>query len=156
MAFCRACGQDVGTSSFCPKCGANQSAATPAGASAPASAAPPSEGIQENVAGLLCYIPGIGWIIALAFFLIDKRKFVKFHAAQALGLFAVFVVCHIALGIFIGMLHIIHLFFFGGLLYPLLWLLGFVLLIFMMYKAYLNESFKLPVIGDFAEGLASR
>jgi uncharacterized membrane protein len=53
-------------------------------------------------------------------------------------------------------LHIIHLFFFGVLLYPLLSLGSFVLLIFMMYKTYLDESYKLPFIGDFAEGMASK
>jgi uncharacterized membrane protein len=155
MPFCKACGQDIGTANFCPKCGTNQMAAAPAG-SASASAASPTEGIAENVAALLCYVPGVGWLIALVLFLIDKRKFVKFHAMQALALYVALVVCYIALGIFLGVLHIIHLFFFGALLYPLLGLGSFVLLIFMMYKAYLNESYKLPVVGDFAEGMASK
>src|SRR5262245_36959906 len=63
MAFCKACGQEVGTAAFCPKCGASQGAeVAPAGAGAPvaAVAASPTEGIQENVAGLLCYL--FGWI----------------------------------------------------------------------------------------------
>jgi uncharacterized membrane protein len=38
----------------------------------------------------------------------------------------------------------------------LLGLGSFVLLIFMMYKTYLDESYKLPFIGDFAEGMASK
>jgi uncharacterized membrane protein len=154
MPFCRACGQEIGTANFCPKCGANQSAAAQAPRSAPA--ASPTEGIAENVAGLLCYVPGVGWVIAIVLFLIDKRKFVRFHAMQALALYVALIVCYIALGIFLGVLRIIHLFFFGALLYPLLGLGSFVLLIFMMYKTYLNESYKLPVIGDFAEGMASK
>jgi uncharacterized membrane protein len=154
MPFCKACGQEIGTANFCPKCGANQSAAAPAPRSAPA--ASPTEGIAENVAGLLCYVPGVGWLIAIVLFLIDKRKFVRFHAMQALALYVALIVCYIVLGIFLGVLHIIHLFFFGVLLYPLLSLGSFVLLIFMMYKTYLNESYKLPVIGDFAEGMASK
>jgi uncharacterized membrane protein len=157
MAFCKACGQEIGTASFCPKCGANQSAAVPpAPASSSVPAASPSEGLQENVAGLLCYVPVVGWIIALVLFLIDKRSFVKFHAAQALGLYVGLIVVYIALAIFMGILHMIHIFFFGLFLYPLLWLATFLLMIFMMYKAYSNERFKLPVIGDFAANLASK
>ncbi len=153
MAFCKSCGQDVGAAAFCPKCGANQgAAATPIAAPA----ASPTEGLQENVAGLLCYLPGPGWIIALVLFLIDKRSFVKFHAAQSLILSVGVIVCGAALGIFMGMLHLMHIFFLGFLLYPLLWLTIFVLLIFLMYKAYLNEKYKLPVIGDLAEGFASK
>jgi uncharacterized membrane protein len=33
---------------------------------------------------------------------------------------------------------------------------GFVLWIFLMYKAYNNEMFKLPVIGDIAEQQANK
>src|SRR5260370_37830482 len=51
MAFCLACGQEIGTASFCPKCGASQGAATaPAAAVAAAS---PTAGLDENVAGML-------------------------------------------------------------------------------------------------------
>ena len=153
MAFCKACGQEIGTATFCPKCGANQASAN---APAAALAASPTEGLQENVAGLLCYAPFIGWIVALVLLLIDKRKFVKFHAVQALGLYVGLIVLYIALGIFMGMLHVIHIFFFGVFLYPLLWLASFLLMIFLMYKAYLHESYKLPVLGDFANGIASK
>jgi len=102
MAFCSACGQEVGSASFCPKCGASQGpVAVPAGgAAAPAvAAANPANGVQENVAALLCYLPVVGWIIALILFLIDKRSFVKFHAAQALALYVSLIVIYFALGI---------------------------------------------------------
>ncbi|MGB2675628.1 MAG: DUF4870 domain-containing protein [Candidatus Acidiferrum sp.] len=153
MPFCKACGQEIGTATFCPKCGANQSSLV---APSAAPAANPAEGLQENVAGLLCYAPVIGWIVALVLLFIDKRKFVKFHAVQALGLYVGLIVLYIALGIFTGMLHVIHIFFLDLFLYPLLWLASFLLMIFLMYKAYLNEKYKLPVIGDFAEGIASK
>ena len=42
----------------------------------------PTSGLEENVAGLLCYV--LGWVTGLIFFLIDKRPFVKFHAAQSI------------------------------------------------------------------------
>ena len=83
MAFCKACGQEIGTATFCPKCGANQSSAV---APSAAPAANPTEGLAENVAGLLCY--AVGFITGIVFFLIDKRPFVKFHAAQSIVVLA--------------------------------------------------------------------
>jgi len=147
MAFCKSCGQEIGTASFCPKCGASQSAvATPA-----AAAASPTEGLQENVAGLLCYI--LGWVTGLIFLLIDKRPFVKFHAAQSIAMSIGVIVLYIALAIFMGVLHVMHIFFLGLLIYPILWLALFLLWIFVMYKAYQHEKYKLPIIGNLVEGV---
>jgi uncharacterized membrane protein len=157
MAFCKACGQEIGTATFCPKCGANQSAtaAAPAAASsAPAQFA--TEGIAENVAGLLCYMPFFGWVAALVFFLVDKRFFVKFHAVQSLALHVALIILSVALGFFMAMLHLMHIWFVGVLIYPLFWLAVFVLMIFLIVKAYQHETIKLPVIGDFSAGIASK
>ena len=41
--------------------------------------------MAENVAGLLCYV--LGWVTGLNFFLIDKRPYVRFHAAQSIVVF---------------------------------------------------------------------
>ena len=57
MPFCPSCGQEVGSASFCPKCGANQVAAPAGGAVAVTAGA---DGLAENVAGMLCYLAG--WI----------------------------------------------------------------------------------------------
>jgi len=147
MAFCKSCGQEIGTASFCPKCGASQSAvATPV-----AAAASPTEGLQENVAGLLCYI--LGWVTGLIFLLIDKRPFVKFHAAQSIAMSIGVIVLYIALAIFMGVLHVMHIFFLGLLIYPILWLALFLLWIFVMYKAYQHEKYRLPIIGNLVEGM---
>src|SRR5260370_36913559 len=106
MASCSACGQEIGNASFCPKCGANQGAAATAPAAAVAVASP-TAGLDENVAGLLCYI--LGWVTGLIFLLIDKRPFVKFHAAQSIpmsiGVFALYFV----LALFMGLLHVVNL-----------------------------------------------
>ena len=116
MAFCSQCGQEIGNAAFCPKCGAGQGAATAPAATV--TAASPTAGLEENVAGLLCYI--LGWITGLIFLLIDKRPFVKFHAAQAVAMSIGVTVLYFVLGIFIGMMHFIHLGLLAFLLYPLL------------------------------------
>jgi uncharacterized membrane protein len=153
MAFCKACGQEIGAATFCPKCGASQSASAAPVAVAPIAAAS-SEGLEENVAGLLCYV--LGWVTGLIFLLIDKRPFVRFHAAQSIGLSVGLIVVYIVMGVAFATLAFMHLGFLALAAYPLLWLLVFVLWIFMMYKAYQHEKFLLPVIGKIAEGVASK
>jgi uncharacterized membrane protein len=148
MAFCKACGQEIGTATFCPKCGASQgAAAAPAGAPA-ASTASPTEGLQENVAGLLCYV--LGWVTGLIFLLIDKRPWVKFHAAQSIVVFGGLTVLRIALafmgGLFGG--------FFGWGIFALLGLVGVILWVLLMIKAYQHETFRVPIAADIADSIA--
>jgi len=147
MAFCKACGQEIGTATFCPKCGASQGAAAPAAVPA-AAAASPTEGLQENVAGLLCYV--LGWVTGLIFLLIDKRPWVKFHAAQSIVVFGGLTILRIALafmgGIFGG--------FFGWGIFALLGLVGLILWVLLMIKAYQHETFRVPIAADIADSIA--
>jgi uncharacterized membrane protein len=146
MAFCKACGTEVGGAAFCPKCGVSQSAA-------PVVAAPSSNGLGENVAGLLCY--AVGWVTGIIFLLIDKRPFVKFHAAQSIVVFGALTVFRIGLGMIISV---------GGLVGFGLWaaislligLLSLVLWIFLMIKAYQHVLFKVPVAAGIAESIAGK
>jgi uncharacterized membrane protein len=146
MAFCKACGQEIGTATFCPKCGANQTASAAPMASAPV--ASPTEGLQENVAGLLCYV--FAWVTGIIFLLIDKRPFVKFHAAQSIVVFGGLTIIRIGLiflhGLFGGVL--------GFGLFFLIGIIGFVLWILLMVKAYKHEMFRVPMAADIADGLA--
>jgi len=150
MAFCKACGQDIGSANFCPKCGANQTAAA---SPVPAASAPSTEGLQENVAGLLCYI--LGWLTGIIFLLIDKRPFVKFHAAQSIVVFGGLMVIRIALSFMHGMAGFIGWGFFG-MISLLLGLLTLVLWVLLMVKAYQHEMFKVPIAAPIAEGIAGK
>ena len=146
MAFCKSCGQDIGTANFCPKCGASQSAAAAAAAPAAAPLAASSEGLAENVAGLLCY--AFGWVTGLIFLLIDKRPWVKFHAAQSIAVFGGLTVIRI------GLLFMTHFLDWG--IYALLGLIGFVLWIFLMIKAYQHETVRIPIAADIADSIAGK
>src|SRR3984893_9435335 len=97
MAFCKACGSELGGAAFCPKCGASQNASAIPASTAPAAS---SEGLAENVAGLLCYV--LGWLTGIIFLFIDKRPFVKFHAAQSIVVFGALTVIRIGFGIVMG------------------------------------------------------
>jgi uncharacterized membrane protein len=155
MAFCAKCGAEVSGASFCPKCGAPQSAVAATGG-APVSTTGGDTGLAENVAGLLCYVAG--WVTGLIFYLIDKRPFVRFHAAQSLVLFGGIVIAYILLGM------IAAASIFGGwmltlmsfLIYGVLGIGSFILWILCMVKAYQGVKFKLPVVGDIAEKMAGR
>ena len=104
-----------------------------------------STGLEENVAGLLCYI--LTWLSGLVFFLIEKdSKFVKFHAMQS-------IITFVALIIIMWIANVIPLI--GGVIAGLVGLLMLVLWIILMIKAYQGEKFKLPVIGDLAEKWAA-
>ena len=151
MAFCSACGAETSGAAFCPKCGAAQGSAAAPGAVV---GAPATAGLDENVAGLLCYI--LGWITGLIFFLIDKRPFVKFHAAQSIGMSIGLFAVYLVIGVLFTMLHFMSMGFLALAIYPLLGLVVFALWIFMMFKAYQHERFKLPIIGDIAEKMAGK
>jgi uncharacterized membrane protein len=150
MAFCSSCGAEVGGAAFCPKCGAAQSAAPAQAGGSAVAAAPATAGIDENVAGLLCYV--LGWLTGLIFLLIDKRPFVKFHAAQSIAFNIALLPIWIVLWIVV--LFLTHIPVLGVLslaIFPLFALVIFLAWIFLMYKAYNREKFKLPIIGDMVE-----
>jgi uncharacterized membrane protein len=167
MAFCKACGQDAGEAAFCPKCGAPQSASSTGGSQSSSVVAPsapaaefPTAGIDENVAGLLCYI--FWWISGLIFLLIDKRPFVKFHAAQDiafnLAMVAVGIIFWIVVAFLTFVTALLHfpIGFLAAFLWPLIALAFLGTWIFLMYKAYNHEMFKLPIIGDMVEKMVNK
>jgi len=100
-----------------------------------------STGLEPNVAGLLCYI--VGWITGLVFFLVEKEnRFVRFHAMQSIVVFGALTVASIILSV----IPVI-----GWIVGWLLGIVGLVLWILLMVKAYQNQMYKLPWAGDFAE-----
>lgn len=100
-----------------------------------------SSGIEQNVAGLLCYLL---WVVTgIVLLLIEKEnRFVRFHAMQSILISIVLFIISFILALipFIGWI-------LGLLLAPI----TFILWIFMMYKAYKGEWIKLPIIGDIAK-----
>jgi uncharacterized membrane protein len=98
-------------------------------------------GIDENIEALLCYV--LGWVTGIVFLALEREnKFVRFHAAQSLAVFLPLFVAVIILAVipFVGW----ALSFIISILCLLLWL-------FLMFKAFKGEKYKLPIVGDFAE-----
>ncbi len=160
MPHCTKCGTVVADGAgFCPSCGAPQAAGvSPASVSYVPPAQAGDTGLAENVAGLLSYV--LGWITGLVFFLIDKRPFVRFHAAQSMVIFGGLTILSVALsmftaaGIFGGGFHIFFLLF--GLIHFVIWLLWLILWVLCMVKAYQHELFRVPIAADIADSLCKQ
>jgi uncharacterized membrane protein len=136
---------------FCPKCGAAQGGAAVA---QPAQGA--QSGMSENVAAFLCYL--VGWITGIIFFLIDKRPFVRFHAAQSIVVFGGLHIINIIIGIVFGagmmMMGGFGAFGMGAALYGLVSLVAFILWILLMVKAYQHEKFEVPIAAGIAKSFS--
>ena len=115
----------------------------------------PTSGLESNIAGLLCYL--FGWISGLIFLLLDKRPLVRFHAAQSIAISIAAVAISIVFWVFTAILTYVSggLGVFISLLFPLMMIGIFIVVIICMVKAFKNEKFKLPVIGDIAEKMVS-
>ncbi len=139
MAFCPTCGTQLAEGAACPKCAATAPSATTASA---------GSGLADNVAGALAYVTIIPAIVFLILEPFNKKRFVRFHAFQCLFFAVAWTALWIVLA-FIG--HIPFLGWATVLLWPLISLAGLILWVVLVIKAYQNQMFKLPVIGDMAE-----
>ena len=111
-------------------------------------------GLQENMANALCY--ALGLLTGILFLVLapyNQNKTTRFHAFQSIFFGASTIVVFIALSIFSFVLLLIP---FAGAFISLILHLGaalgvFVLWLMLMYKAYNNEVWVLPLIGPLAQ-----
>jgi uncharacterized membrane protein len=118
-----------------------------------------SRGLSENGAALLSYVGG--WLTGLIVFLIDKRPYVRFHAAQSIVVFGALQLIRVVIAATFGLgwgfgsvgttLHLGA----GLILLDTLSLLSLVLWIVCIVKAYQGVRFKVPVAGEIPEKLAA-
>lgn len=88
---------------------------------------------DQNTKGALTYL--LGFVTGIFFLLTEKENgFIRFHAMQSTFVF--------------GLLFILN---FVPLLTVLVVPVILVLWVFLMYKAYSGEKYKLPFVGDFVE-----
>lgn len=90
-------------------------------------------GLPRNTVAALAYL--LGWLTGIIVLLVEKDKFVRFHAMQSIAIFG-------ALTVFLWIPII------GWLFGPII---GLILWLVLMWKAYQGEEFLLPVVGDFAK-----
>ncbi len=149
--FCQKCGQAAGTGA-----GMVGQPAAVGGGIVPGAQASATTSLQLNIAGLLCYI--LGFFTGIFFLVAEPYKrdpFVRFHAYQSIFLSVAWIVLHFAFGIMLSFLPW-ALWSLISMISSLVSLALFLVVLLLMFKAYNNDRFKLPVIGDLAEGQAGR
>ncbi len=97
--------------------------------------------MEPNIAGVVSYLPLVGLVIL---FSEKENKFIKFHAYQAL-LFWIAVIAGT------GILEVLSSFILGLLLIPLFNLATLGIWLLLMWKAYNNEEYMLPLLGEIAK-----
>jgi uncharacterized membrane protein len=119
----------------------------------PATAQPSAIGLTSNVAAALTYI--LGFVTGILFLVLEPYKhdrYVRFHAMQSILYSAAGIVFRIGWSILVSSLMDMTAWA-AMLLVPvgLVISLGlFVFWIFLMYQAYSNREFRIPVIGAIA------
>lgn len=97
--------------------------------------------LEENVEAALCYV--LGFVSGAFFYLIEeKNKTIRFHASQSIIVFFGLFIVSILFGIILPILS------------TLVGLLGVILWLVLMFKAYQGEKYMLPVVGELAEKFA--
>lgn len=100
-----------------------------------------SSGMDENMAGFLCYL--VGFITGIIFLVTEKEnQFVRYHAMQSIITFGGLFVINIVL----GMIPIL-----GWLAMLFMVPLTFIVWIVLMLKAFNGKLYKLPIAGNIAE-----
>jgi len=111
-----------------------------------------NSGLQENVAGLLCYL--LGWLTGIIFLLIDKRPFVRFHAAQSIVVFgALFVLRLVVTFAFVGGGYL-GFWAVSALLSMVVSLITLVAWAVLMIFAYQGKKYEVPVAAGIAKSIA--
>jgi uncharacterized membrane protein len=160
MAFCADCGAALSEEAgFCGRCGKAVAAASQAtgavGQTVTASAAAlPGFGLTSNVAAALAYI--LGFITGIIFLVLEPYKsdpFVRFHAMQSILFNVAYVMFWILWSILWGLLEDVMGWWLLSIHAPLSLLIGlgmFLLWFYLMYQAYSQREFRIPVIGAIA------
>ena len=103
-----------------------------------------TNGLTENVAGLLCYV--LGWISGLVFILAEREnKFIRFHAMQSIIVFGALNIVSLVLIAVLQRMRELPLFIL------LIFVFGMMLGMVLMIKAYEGKKLKLPWLGNIAE-----
>jgi uncharacterized membrane protein len=146
MLFCSQCGNQVGPTVHCTRCGAKQPVdyATPPPTAA---ARDPLAALNPRTASILCYVPGIGWIASIIVLASDRfrhDRLVRFHGFQGLYLFVAWLLDDQVLRHLLERIpgfqlqHVVQAVLLG-------------MSIFMMVKAAHDEAYCLPLFGELAQ-----
>ena len=95
---------------------------------------------NSNLVAAIAYL--FGWISGIIVYLVKPNdSFARFHAVQSM-------IWSLLLGVVSLVLSITVV---GLILVPIVWIVGGVSWLWLMYKAYTGERYHLPFVGEWAE-----
>jgi len=101
-------------------------------------------GLKKETAGALSYI--LGPVTGVIFLIISKDPFVKFHAMQSIVVFLGLFILQWVLGFTVILIFLV----------PLLGILGFVLWLLLIYKAWQGQEWEVPFLGKLARNFVKK
>ncbi len=96
-------------------------------------------GLDKNTAGALSYV--LGPITGVIFLVLEKDPYVRFHAMQSIVVFIALFVLQAVMSATIVLLPLV----------PLVSILGFVLWLLLIYKAWQGDQWEVPILGKYAK-----
>ena len=101
-----------------------------------------SMGLEENVAGLLCYV--LGWLSGIVFLILEKdNRTVRYHALQSCIVFGILTVILIIFSFIPSVI--------GTILSIIIWIISLLAWVFLMLKAYQGQMYKVRWVGEYVE-----
>ena len=95
-------------------------------------------GLNKNTAGALSYV--LGPVTGVIFLVMEKDKTVRFHAMQSIVVFLGLFILQSVMAFTIILIPLV----------PLLTIVGFVLWLLLIYKAWQGEEWEVPMLGKYA------
>lgn len=165
MSACQSCGTALAADTrFCQSCGSptepQPEISTPgvegaaAAATMPANSQTGAKAMDTNIVGALTYLAG--FVTGIIFLVLDPYKansFVRFHAFQSIFFNVAWIAFWIVWMILSAVLTPLTAGIFGLIALPLMLIFivaGFGIWLFLMYQAYQQKLYKLPIVGKFA------
>jgi uncharacterized membrane protein len=108
----------------------------------------PLASLHPRTASVLCYVPGIGWIISIVVLAAERFRHdraVRFHAFQGLYLFVAWLMADWVLRPMFDVFWMPKM-----QIYRIVEIVLLGMSVFMMLKAGQNEAFSLPLFGELA------
>jgi len=103
-------------------------------------------GMSENMGAALCYIPVMGWLIAVLFLVMEKSPVVKWNAMQSLLLSGFVFLLDASLvtsGIFASLVQVVTT-------------VTLIINLILAVRAYTGRVWKLPLLGVLADKLINK
>lgn len=101
-------------------------------------------GLDKNTASALSYV--LGPLTGVVFLVIENDPKVRFHAMQSIVVIGSVILLQMVLGMTLILAALI----------PLVSVVGFVLWLVLIYRAWMGDDWEVPVLGEYAKRLVNR